>query len=328
VFDQRAGGGEPARVATLGQDCGRAERGHSRDGGDQLGQLQFVDHAQHAGLGVGESAVGVGPVLEQQRDAFQSAGAVRVNTSRVGQCGEDAAGDAQAGFLPALPGDVLADRGLEPGPPQPPGAGQVATIALDDNAQRGDPGMRPERLLRAFQHRRPNTMASKLTCPAFPGLDNKAALRAAVESCLQHLNADLGSYTTAMSVDDVNEVLSALHYQQVNLVGISYGTTAEQTFLLRHPARVRTITLLSGTLLTIPVLERIPQNAQLALDNIFAECAAEPSCHQAFPTSARTGRHCGTRSQPTHGWYPPVAHPTTNRPSTPPTGSPVDSTRP
>ena len=127
------------------------------------------------------------------------------------------------------------------------------------------------------------TGASHLTCPAFPGLDNKVALRASVESCLQHLNANLGSYTTAMSVDDVNEVLAALHYNHVNLVGISYGTSAEQMFLLRHLGRVRTMTLLSGTLLTIPVFERFPQNAQLALNNIFAECAGEPSCHKAFP---------------------------------------------
>ena len=150
------------------------------------------------------------------------------------------------------------------------------------------------------------TGASHLTCPAFPGLDNKVVLRASVESCLQHLNADLGSYTTAMSVDDVNEVLAALHYNHVNLVGISYGTTAEQMFVLRHPARVRTMTLLSGTLLTIPVFERFPQNAQLALNNIVAECAGEPSCHEAFPdlTADWTALWTSVTTQP---WVVPAS---------------------
>ena len=86
-----------------------------------------------------------------------------------------------------------------------------------------------------------------------------------------------------MFADDVDEVLSDLHYGKVDLVGASYGATSEQVFLVRHPKRVRTMTLISGTLLDIPILERFPLNAQRALDNVFAECAREVSCHRAFP---------------------------------------------
>lgn len=127
------------------------------------------------------------------------------------------------------------------------------------------------------------TGSSNLTCPAFPGLGDKAALRASVESCLHHLKVDLRFYTTAMFVDDVNEVLSDLGYAKVNLAGGSYGVTAEEVFLQRHPERVRTMTLLSGTLLGIPLFERMPANAQQALDKVFAECERELSCHRAFP---------------------------------------------
>jgi pimeloyl-ACP methyl ester carboxylesterase len=126
-----------------------------------------------------------------------------------------------------------------------------------------------------------------LTCPAFysilPDLSDKAALRASVQQCLQHLKANLAFYTTAMAADDLNEVLGDLHYAKVNLLGISYGTTAEQVFLLRHPTLVRTMTLLSGTLLNIPVFERFPENGQGALDTVMAECARDASCHRAFP---------------------------------------------
>jgi pimeloyl-ACP methyl ester carboxylesterase len=121
------------------------------------------------------------------------------------------------------------------------------------------------------------------TCPGFPSISDKAALREAVESCLSHLKADPRFYTTAMFVDDVNEVLSDLNYKTVNLVGHSYGATSAQVFLLRHPDRVRTMTLLSGTLLDVPFDEKIPWNAQQALDNVFAECERQAACHAAFP---------------------------------------------
>lgn len=127
------------------------------------------------------------------------------------------------------------------------------------------------------------TGASNLTCPSFPSLSDEAALRTSVESCLQHLKADLRFYTTAMFADDVDEVLSDLHYGRVDLVGASYGATSEQVFLVRHPKRVRTMTLISGTLLDTPIYERFPLNAQRALDNVFAECAREAACHRAFP---------------------------------------------
>jgi len=127
------------------------------------------------------------------------------------------------------------------------------------------------------------TGASNVTCPGFPDLSAKAALRASVRSCLAHLGTDLRFYTTAMFTDDVNEVLSDLHKSKVNVVGGSYGATSAQLFLLRHPDRVRTMTLLSGTPLNVPFYERVPEMAQRALDNVFAECASEAFCHAAFP---------------------------------------------
>jgi hypothetical protein len=53
-------------------------------------------------------------------------------------------------------------------------------------------------------------------------------------------------------------------------------------FLLRHPGQVRTLTLISGTQLNIPLFERRPGNAHLALYYIFGLCQSQPGCHQAF----------------------------------------------
>jgi pimeloyl-ACP methyl ester carboxylesterase len=127
------------------------------------------------------------------------------------------------------------------------------------------------------------TGASALTCPAFPDASDSAALRSAVESCVDSLDGDPRFYTTSLFADDVDEILAGLDYAQANLIGISYGTTAEQVFLARHQDRVRTMTLLSGTLLDIPVLERFPESAQTAIDNVFAECERDAACQQAFP---------------------------------------------
>lgn len=133
------------------------------------------------------------------------------------------------------------------------------------------------------------TGKSNVSCPPFPGpsLANKSAIRASVKSCLAHLTADPRFYTTAMFVDDVAEVLSDLHYGKVDLVGGSYGATAAQVFLLRYPRRVRTMTLLGGSLLSVPLFERFPANSQTALDRVFAECRASAACHRAFPNPAR-----------------------------------------
>jgi pimeloyl-ACP methyl ester carboxylesterase len=108
-------------------------------------------------------------------------------------------------------------------------------------------------------------------------------MRASIESCLAHLPGNLRFYTTAMYADDVNQLLGDLHYAKANFIGGSYGTDAEQVFLLRHPARVRTMTLISGSPLNIRLFDFQPGNSQLALDHVFAMCRSQPACHQAFP---------------------------------------------
>lgn len=135
-----------------------------------------------------------------------------------------------------------------------------------------------------FIDQRGTVGSNPLNCPIFAGsLAAKPAMRASIESCLAHLRGDLRFYTTAMYVDDVNQLLGDLHYAKANLMGISYGTDVEQVFLLRHPARVRTMTLLSGSPLNVRLFNLQPGNAQLALDNVFAQCESQPACHQAFP---------------------------------------------
>jgi pimeloyl-ACP methyl ester carboxylesterase len=106
-----------------------------------------------------------------------------------------------------------------------------------------------------------------------------------VERCREELEAkaDLTLYTTPLLVDDVHEVVTALGYGKVNLMGGSYGTRACEVYMRRHPDGVRTA-VLGGVL---PLDARMPMtiasDAQAALDGLFEECAEEASCQQAFP---------------------------------------------
>lgn len=135
-----------------------------------------------------------------------------------------------------------------------------------------------------FVDQRGTGKSNPLLCKPFPsGLADKAGLRKAVTSCLAKLQANVSFYTTAMAVDDVAQVLSALRYPKADLVGGSYGATAEQVFLLRHPEMVRTVTMLGGSLLSVPIFERFPANAQAAMGTIFARCERNATCHSAFP---------------------------------------------
>jgi pimeloyl-ACP methyl ester carboxylesterase len=130
-----------------------------------------------------------------------------------------------------------------------------------------------------------------LECPDLTGtqgvqgfLDNFLPLEG-VRSCRAQLGKtrDLSQYTTANAADDVDEVRAALGYEKLNLVGGSYGTRSELTYMRRHPSQVRTATLfrvVANDARTPLQFARITQNA---LDGLIAECAGDADCHKTFP---------------------------------------------
>ena len=103
--------------------------------------------------------------------------------------------------------------------------------------------------------------------------------------CLERLRGrtDLTRYGTAAAMDDLEDLRALLGYEKLNLMGGSYGSRAALTYLQRHPGRVRSLVLFG----LAPFSVKLPLNharaAQEALDGLFAACAAQPSCRQAFP---------------------------------------------
>ena len=127
--------------------------------------------------------------------------------------------------------------------------------------------------------------SNALACALPTGeVSTPAEITAYVQSCTAALPGDASQYGTAAAMDDLEAVRKALGYGRLDLYGISYGATAAQVFLRRHPASVRTVVLDGATLLDVPFMARFASNGQRALDLIAARCAAQTACARAFPT--------------------------------------------
>lgn len=134
------------------------------------------------------------------------------------------------------------------------------------------------------------------------------------DKVLADLPADPRFYTTSAAMDDLDEVRAALGYETINLYGPSYGATAALYYLRQHEDRVRAVVLDGGTLLDVPIFERVAPNSQHALDVVLRRCAADSACHAAFPDLSgdlataltRVQQHPVTTSIPAPGSNEPL----------------------
>ena len=122
--------------------------------------------------------------------------------------------------------------------------------------------------------------SNKLECPDPVEPDRRVD---ALRSCLAGLDGDPRAYTTVWAMDDLDDVRAALGYDQINLYGGSYGTTAAEIYILRHGEHVRTAALSGATLLEVPIFERWPITSQRALERMFDRCESDAACHSAYP---------------------------------------------
>jgi pimeloyl-ACP methyl ester carboxylesterase len=107
-----------------------------------------------------------------------------------------------------------------------------------------------------------------------------AAARAWIEGCIAGLSkkADLRRYTTTDAVADLEVVRKAIGTDQINLMGVSYGTRMAQQYALRHPQHVRTLTLDSPVPNTLGLGNIFAGNLDSALQAQFALCKESPAC--------------------------------------------------
>ncbi len=125
--------------------------------------------------------------------------------------------------------------------------------------------------------------SNPLACPQPGPLKTTKATRDYVTSCLRSAGGDMTQYGTRAAMDDLEAVRRALGYRRLDLYGASYGATAAQVFVKRHPGSVRTIVLDGATAIDVPFYGRFAQNAAHAIDDVARRCAADRGCASAFP---------------------------------------------
>jgi pimeloyl-ACP methyl ester carboxylesterase len=137
-----------------------------------------------------------------------------------------------------------------------------------------------------FVDQRGTGRSAPLTClRAESAFENETEQMRQLQACRKQLqtlpHGDLRMYSTSIAVQDLEAVRVQQGYAAINLVGVSYGTRVGLEYLRQYPSAVRRM-VLDGVV--PPDLQiSAAADAQAALDALFADCAAEASCNQAYP---------------------------------------------
>jgi pimeloyl-ACP methyl ester carboxylesterase len=103
-----------------------------------------------------------------------------------------------------------------------------------------------------------------------------------IDACVAKLDHDPRFYTTSVAVRDLDAVRAALGIETWNVYGISYGTRVAQHYLRQYPERVRSVTLDGVVPPPLALGPAVASEAQRALEQIFARCAADAGCGARF----------------------------------------------
>lgn len=108
----------------------------------------------------------------------------------------------------------------------------------------------------------------------------------AVQACHDRLvekGIDLSQYNSATNAADVADIRIALGYDEINLLGISYGTRLAQTVMRDHPEGIRSVVLDSVYTPDVDLTVSTPANLDRALHELFEGCAESTECAELYP---------------------------------------------
>ncbi len=139
--------------------------------------------------------------------------------------------------------------------------------------------MYPNRDLIFFDQRGVGRSEPELTC------DESGTIDEVLQSCFERWSArvDLNDYRTVNNAHDVRDIATAFGYQQVNLLGISYGTRLALTVMREHPEVVRSVVIDSVVPLQVDLFAETAVNGESALSTVFEACAADAACVEKYP---------------------------------------------
>lgn len=106
---------------------------------------------------------------------------------------------------------------------------------------------------------------------------------AACSSRLAASGTSLAAYNSAASAADLADLAATLDYEQVNLLGSSYGVRLALTTMRDRPTLVRSAVLAGVFPPQVSLAADMPANLNRALSALFAACAADADCAAAYP---------------------------------------------
>lgn len=107
-----------------------------------------------------------------------------------------------------------------------------------------------------------------------------------LHECLAATDARPELYTTDIAMRDLDAVRDYLGYDRLNLWGASYGSRAALAYLQAYPDFTRTVIIdaIAPPALTLPLFTG--RDASASLEAVFADCAADSQCSEAYPDLA------------------------------------------
>ena len=139
-----------------------------------------------------------------------------------------------------------------------------------------------DRTLIVFDQRGTGFAQPSLNCWELEELVEEAPVEACRDRLLDE-GVDLQMYSSTASAADVNDLVLALGYDQVDLWGISYGTKLGLTIMRDFPEIVRSAVLDSVYAPETDDLQVQITGFMDAMDWLFERCAADADCAAAYP---------------------------------------------
>ena len=106
-----------------------------------------------------------------------------------------------------------------------------------------------------------------------------------IKNCRKELEkkANLRHYDTTTAMRDIDDLRSALGYEQINIIGSSYGSYTGIVYMKYFPERVRTAFLNHTAMPNWTYSGSIAPNTEVALNRLLTDCALDLDCASDYP---------------------------------------------
>ncbi len=105
-------------------------------------------------------------------------------------------------------------------------------------------------------------------------------------ACAERLQSEgypLDVFTTQQNAADINAIRVALGYEQVNLVGVSYGSLLAQAAMRDYPEGIRSVVIDSVMPLDASLTVDVATTSSESLLKLVDACAADAVCNATYP---------------------------------------------